>query len=171
MSDLPTVAYVLPGNTPEKAPMPAFDPIEANYFDMFAPQYYNLETVQTLMKEGGGPLLLQVERVDVEYVFNPEHGEDSGEWKPVVHFVGNSPALVLNQTRAKVLMKATRSIHVSDWQRVGWLELAAGIENGNAQLLITPADAPGEATQSGTVTVADNGSSTAIDDLNEELFG
>ena len=171
MSNLPTVAYALPGNTPDKAPMPDFDPKEANYFDMFAPQYYNLETVQALMKEGGGPLLLQVEQVIVEYVYNPEHGEDSGEWKPVVHFVGSGPALVLNQTRAKVLMKATRSIHVDDWQRVGWLELAAGIENGKAQLVIAPSDAPGEATNASAVTASGNGSKTAIDDLNEELFG
>jgi len=26
--------------------MPTFDPNNANYFDMFAPQYYNLDTVQ-----------------------------------------------------------------------------------------------------------------------------
>jgi hypothetical protein len=171
MSDLPSVTYVLPGNTPEKAPMPAFDPIEANYFDMFAPQYYNLETVQALMKEGGGPLLLEVENVAVEYVYNPERGEDSGEWKPVVHFVGGGPALVLNQTRAKVLMKTTRSIHVGDWQRVGWLEVAAGIDNGKAQLVISPASAPGEATHSSANSVGDNGGKTAIDELNEELFG
>ena len=171
MSDLPSVAYVLPGNTPEKAPMPAFDPREANYFDMFAPQYYNLETVQALMKEGGGPLLLEVENVAVEYVYNPERGEDSGEWKPVIHFVGGGPALVLNQTRAKVLMKATRSIHVGDWQRVGWLEVAAGIDNGKAQLVIAPASAPGEATHSSANSVGDNGGKTAIDELNEELFG
>ncbi len=68
--------------------------------------------------------------MDVEYVYNPEHGEDSGEWKPVVHFVGSGPALVLNQTRAKVLMKATRSIHVDDWQRVGWLELRPVLRTG-----------------------------------------
>ena len=171
MSDLPSVAYVLPGNTPEKAPMPAFDPIEANYFDMFAPQYYNLETVQALMKEGGGPLLLEVENVAVEYVYNPERGEDSGEWKPVIHFVGGGPALVLNQTRAKVLMKATRSIHVGDWQRVGWLEVAAGIDNGKAQLVIVPANAPGEVTHSSANSVGDNGGKTAIDELNEEHFG
>ena len=170
MSQL-TTTFDLPENTPENAPMPAFDPGEANYFDMFSPQYYNLETVQALMKEGGGPLLLQVEQVAVEYVYNPEHGEDSGDWKPVVHFLGNGPALVLNQTRAKTLMKATRSIHVEDWQRVGWLEVAAGIENGNAQLVITPSIAPGEATHSGAVTAGDNGGEMAIDELNEELFG
>ena len=171
MSDLPTVTYVLPGNTPDKAPMPAFDPMEANYFDMFAPQYFNLETVQALTKEGGGPLLLEVENVAVEYVYNPEHGEDSGEWKPVVHFVGGGPALVLNQTRAKVLMKATRSIHVTEWQRVGWLEVAAGIENGKAQLVIAPTSPPGEASQSGVNTTSENGGKSKIEQLNEELFG
>lgn len=171
MSDLQTVAHALPSNTPDKAPMPAFDPTGANYFDMFAPQYYNLETVQALVKEGGGPLLLQVESVDVEYVYNPEHGEDSGEWKPVVHFVGNGPALVLNQTRAKVLMKATRSIHVRDWKRVGWLELEAGIESGNAQLLITPANLPGDLRNHGVAETGDRGGKSVIDEINEELFG
>ena len=171
MSDLPTVSYVLPANTPEKAPMPIFDPGDANYFDMFAPQYYNLETVQALMKEGGGPLLLQVERVAVEYVYNPERGEDSGEWKPIVHFVGGGPALVLNQTRAKVLMNATRSIHVVDWQRVGWIEVAAGIESGKAQLVISQANAPRELPKRNEVAASDNGDESAIDVLNEELFG
>ena len=168
MSQL-TTTFDLPAKTPEKAPIPAFDPGDANYFDMFAPQYYN--PVQALMKEGGGPLLLQVENVAVEYVYNPEHGEDSGEWKPVVHFLSDGPALVLNQTRAKVLMKATRSIHVGDWQRVGWLEVAAGIENGKAQLVIVPSDAPGEATHASADSSGDNGGNTAIDELNEELFG
>lgn len=171
MSDLsPVPAYELPGNTPEKAPLPTFDPNQANYFDMFAPQYYNLETVQALMKEGGGPLLLEVERVAVEYVYNPEHGEDSGEWKPIVYFVGEGPALVLNQTRAKVLMKATRSIHVSDWHRVGWLEVSAGIENGKAQIVIEPANPSGAKAQDGAAAAQDAASSV-LEAINEDLFG
>lgn len=160
--------YPVPANTPVKAPAPLFDPEDANYFDMFAPQYYNLETVQALMREGGGPLLRQVERVAVEYVFNPERGEDSGEWKPVIHFVGNGPALVMNQTRAKVLMNASRSIHVNEWHRVGWLEVSAGIENGQAQIVITPANPPQGTEPSAT---GDNGRASALDEVNELLFG
>lgn len=160
------VPYTLPDNTPEKAPMPDFNPGDANYFDMFAPQYYNLDTVQALMKEGGGPLLLQVERVAVEYVYNPERGEDSGDWKPVVHFVGNGPCLVLNQTRAKVLMQATRSIQVNQWQRVGWLEVSAGIDNGRAQIVIAPASPP-----PGQPQPSQNGKGPDIDELNDMLFG
>ena len=160
--------YPVPANTPVKAPAPVFDPQDANYFDMFAPQYYNLETVQALMREGGGPLLREVERVAVEYVFNPERGEDSGEWKPVIHFVGNGPALVVNQTRAKVLMNASRSIHVNEWHRVGWLEVSVGIENGQAQIEITPAKP-----QSGTdpSVTGGNGRTGALDEVNDLLFG
>ena len=163
MSDLQEKSYQLPENTPEKAPVPNFDPNEANYFDMFAPQYYNLETVQALMQEGGGPLLLEVDRVGVEYVYNPEHGEDSGDWKPVVHFYGGGPALVINQTRAKTLMKAAGSIHVEDWHRAGWLEVSAGIESGQAQILIAPSSA-----QLGLERAELEG---VVDDLDDELFG
>ena len=159
--------YPVPANTPVKAPAPVFDPQDANYFDMFAPQYYNLETVQALMREGGGPLLRQVERVAVEYVFNPERGEDSGEWKPVIHFVGNGPALVLNQTRAKALMNASRSIHVNEWHRVGWLEVSVGIENGQAQIVITPANPPPGTDPS---TTGGNGRASALDEVNDLLF-
>ena len=159
--------YPVPANTPAKAPVPLFNPQDANYFDMFAPQYYNLETVQALMREGGGPLLRQVERVAVEYVFNPERGEDSGEWKPVIHFVGNGPALVLNQTRAKALMNASRSIHVNEWHRVGWLEVSVGIENGQAQIVITPANPPAGTESSAT---GGNGRASALDEVNDLLF-
>jgi len=158
----------VPANTPVKAPAPLFDPQDANYFDMFAPQYYNLETVQALMREGGGPLLREVERVAVEYVFNPERGEDSGEWKPVIHFVGNGPALVVNQTRAKVLMNASRSIHVNEWHRVGWLEVSVGIENGQAQIVITPWNPPPGTDPS---TTGGNGRANALDEVNDLLFG
>lgn len=160
--------YPVPAHTPVKAPAPLFDPQDANYFDMFAPQYYNLETVQALMREGGGPLLREVERVAVEYVFNPERGEDSGEWKPVIHFVGNGPALVVNQTRAKVLMNASRSIHVNEWHRVGWLEVSVGIENGQAQIVITPANPPSGTEPSAT---GGNGRANALDEVNDLLFG
>jgi hypothetical protein len=54
---------------------------------------------------------------------------------------------------------------------VGWLEVAAGIDNGKAQLVIVPAPAPDEATHSSANSVGDNGGKTAIDELNEELFG
>jgi len=166
MSKLPTT-FDLPAKTPEKAPMPGFDPSVANFYDMFAPQYYNLDTVQALMNEGGGPLLLEVETVNVEYVYNPEHGEDSGEWKPVIHFKGGGPALVANQTRAKVLMKASKSIRVKDWHRAGWFEISAGIENGQAQIVILPSTIPNN---DGKTSLGKDGESD-LDNLNEELFG
>jgi hypothetical protein len=169
MSSLTEKTFVLPENTPAKAPLPTFDPSEANYFDMFAPQYYNLDTLQALMREGGGPLLLQVERVAVEYIYNPEHGEDSGDWKPVIYFAGSGPALVVNQTRAKVLMKATGSIHVKDWRSVGWLEVAAAIENGQAQIVIAPARMPSDHNVLGEVPTTEDGH-LDVDALNEELF-
>jgi len=169
MTNLPVKTYPLPENTPEKAPLPAFDPSDANYFDMFAPQFYNLETMQALMKEGGGPLLLEVESVAVEYVFNPEKGEESGEWKPVIHFTNGGPALVVNRTRARTLMEATGSIRVNEWARVGWLEVAAGIENGQAQIVLRPS--------SGLSGNGEAGPENAkledleLDELNEALFG
>jgi hypothetical protein len=160
--------FLLPDNTPEKAPVPRFDPGDANYFDMFAPQFYNLETVQTLMKEGGGPLLLKIVSVDVEYVFNPERGEDSGEWKPVIHFANGGPALVVNRTRARTLMDAAGSIQVKDWSRVGWLEVAVGIENGQAQIVIQPSANSHVGDEPGSQMDADG--SPKVDMLNEELF-
>ena len=48
MSDKLMTQYPIPENTPEKAPLLAFDTQAANYFDLFAPQYYNLDTVQAL---------------------------------------------------------------------------------------------------------------------------
>jgi hypothetical protein len=167
MSNAIAKPYQLPENTPEKAPMPAFDPGKANYFDMFAPQYYNLETVQALMNEGGGPLLLEVDRVVVEYVFNPERGEDSGDWKPVIYFKNGGPALVVNQTRAKVLMKAANSIHVDEWHRAGWLEASAGIENGQAQIVIAPSSV--DTSKSDSDPMAD--AKAKVDEINEVLFG
>lgn len=167
MSNLPVTTLDLPGNTPETAPIPAFDPSDANFYDMFAPQYYNLDTVQALMEEGGGPLLLEMDRVNVEYVYNPERGEDSGEWKPVIHFKGGGPLLVVNQTRAKVLMKAAGSIRVKEWTRVGWLEMAAGIENGQAQIVIQPSSVPAGESEA----VPGNDDNSDLDKLNEELFG
>jgi len=167
MSNLPVTTFDLPANTPEKAPIPAFDPNDANFYDMFSPQYYNLDTVQALMLEGGGPLLLEMDRVNVEYVYNPERGEDSGEWKPIIHFKGGGPALVVNQTRAKVLMKAAGSIRVQEWHRVGWLEMAAGIENGQAQIVIQPSSVQA----GGSEADPGNNGSHDLDKLNEELFG
>lgn len=166
MSNLPT-PFDLPANTPDKAPVPAFNPRDASYYDMFAPQYFNLDTVQALMKEGGGPLMLEVDKVKVEYVYNPEHGEDSGQWKPVIYFKGSGPALVVNQTRAKVLMNASRSIRVKDWHRVGWLEVSAGIENGQAQIVIQPSSVPN---MDGTPSQGEDGNFD-LDRLNEEIFG
>ena len=90
------------------------------------------------------------------------------EWKPVIHFIGNGPALVVNQTRAKVLMNASRSIHVNEWHRVGWLEVSVGIENGQAQIVITPANPPQGAGPSAT---SGNGRASALDEVNDLLFG
>ena len=165
MTDITT--FVLPENTPEKAPMPCFDPRNATYFDMFAPNYYNLETVQALTQEGGGPLLLQVEQITVEYVYNPERGEESGEWKPVIYFVGDGPSLVVNQTRAKVLMNATGSIRVHECANVNWLEVSVGIENGQAQIVIRPSDGP----VAQPVPVGSPNGQGDLSDINEVLFG
>lgn len=154
---------MLPPNTPLDAPLPNFDLAKATFFDLFLPSYYNLEVIEALTRKNGGSISLEVESVHIEYLENPKTGK--GDWKPVVRFVGDGPALALNQTRARILVKATNSIEVSDWHKVGWLKLWAGVDSGRYQILIDVAQPPNQKQPTPPK------SPPSVDEINEALYG
>jgi hypothetical protein len=151
-------------DVPRAAPEPQFDLADPdlNFADVFPENFFSLEGLQTIVDEIGGPLVLTATACTVEYVFNPEKGENSGEWRPVLSFEETDTKLVLNKTRGRTVMQLARSPLVKNWGKIGRVAIRPAIRDGHAQIVIEPAPAEKEPARS-------DGEPVDVDTINQEL--
>jgi hypothetical protein len=145
-------------NVPAKAPKPQMDLDNPNlsFDDVLPSNYFSMEDLQIWLDERGAESrILTVTGTSIEFVFDPEKGEESGNWKPCLSFAETGTMLVINKSRGQQLKKLTNSPFLKDWANVGQIAVKPGIANGKAQIVIkaVPLDSDG------------------LDKLNEDLFG
>lgn len=142
MSNLPAIVTFRPiGDVPDKAPAPKFDldNPELSASDIFQDNYFSLESLQLWLEEREADWrMLTVTGCTVEYVFDPEKGEETGEWKPCLSFQETETMLVINRSRRDMLRKMTGSARLADWGNAGQVVIKPGIFNSKAQILIAP---------------------------------
>ncbi len=151
-------------DVPDKAPVPTMDLDNPNlsFDDVLPSNYFSMERLQEWLEEREAESrILNVTGASVEFVYDPEKGIETGEWKPCLSFEETDTMLVINVTRGQQLKKMTGSPFMKDWARVGQVALKPGIGNGKAQIVF--AAIPGG-----------NGRKPLTDEedakLNEELF-
>jgi hypothetical protein len=150
---------------PETAPAPTFDldNPKLTFVNLFPENFFSLEGLQLIVDEGGGPLVLTVSGCTVEYVYNPENGENSGSWKPCLSFNEVPTRLVLNKTRARAVMDLVRSPFVRDWGGIGQIANKPAIKDGHAQIVIESVP------ENGRKGSRKKNGDVDLDALNEEL--
>jgi hypothetical protein len=77
-----------------------------------------------------------------------------------MRFTGIDTGLVLNKSRSDICMKETGSPRVSDWAKIGHIELDVGRLNGHYQLRLRRSDLNGNPGKAKKVD---------LDQLNEDL--
>lgn len=122
--------------------LPPFDLFssEITFDDLFPPKFLSAEFVEAR----GNEMTLTVEGISIEYVYDPEKGETTGEWKPCFHFREITSLLVLNKTRAETCRRITGSNRAIEWGNVGQIKLRTGADKKNRkyQILIEPVVSP-----------------------------
>lgn len=145
---------------PDAAPMPHFDlnDPELTMMDVFAPNFFNGQTVTDIYEETGGWPVYTVIACNIEPIYNGREDKDGKktEFKPVLTFAETAIRLVLNVTRASVIARAVKSKRIVDFAAVGKLELS--VPGG--------LNAKGE----GEIVIRRVMSKT-VEEINEELFG
>lgn len=140
-----TLANFQPVNdVPDKAPAPQVDLTNPHlaYDDVLPSNYFSMEELERWLEERSAESrILTVIGCSVEYVYDPEKGEESGDWKPCLSFEETATMLVINKTRGQQLKKLTNSPFLRDWAKVGQIAIKPGIANGKAQIVITAVDA------------------------------
>jgi hypothetical protein len=127
-------------NVPDKAPAPQMDLTNPNlsYDDVLPSNYFSMEELEIWLAERDAESrILTVTGCTMEYVYDPEKGETTGEWKPCLSFAETATMLVINKTRGMQLKKLTGSPFLKDWVKVGAIAIKPGIANGKAQIVIT----------------------------------
>jgi hypothetical protein len=154
---------------PDAAPMPHFDlnDPELSLIDVFAPNFFNGQTVTDIYEESGEWPSFTVVGVNIEPIYNGREDKDGKktEFKPVLSFAETAVRLVLNVTRATVVSRFVRSKRIADFATVGTVELSVpgGLNakgEGEIVLRVIP-PAHGKGRQTGQ----------SVDEVNEELFG
>lgn len=152
-----TVTSFHPVNdVPDKAPAPSMDLSNPHlsFDDVLPANYFSMERVQEWLGERGAESrVLTVTGASVEFVYDPEKGVDTGEWKPCLSFEDTATMLVINVSRGKQLKKMTGSPFLRDWAKIGRIAIRPGIADGKAQIVI------------GHVPIV-----ASDDELNEALF-
>lgn len=143
---------------PDVAPAPQMDLTSPtlSYDDVLPSNFFSMEDLQIWLEERGAESrVLTVAGASVEFVYDPEKGETTGDWKPCLSFVETGTMLVINKTRGQQLKRLAKSPFMRDWARVGRIAIKPGIGNGKAQIVIAavPEDAAAD-----------------LADLNKELF-
>jgi hypothetical protein len=138
------VANFEPTNdVPDKAPAPKFDPTNPNltFEDVQPSNYFSMESLQEWLDERGGESrILTIVGASTEFVFDPEKGVETGQWKPCPSFEETDSLLVINVSRNQQLKKLTKSPFMRDWAKAGQIAIKPGIANGKAQIVIQPVD-------------------------------
>jgi hypothetical protein len=126
-------------DVPDKAPKPQMDLTNPllSFDDVLPSNYFSMEDLQMWLEERDAvSRVLTVTGCTVEYVYDPEKGEESGDWKPCLGFEETATLLVINKSRGMQLKKLTRSPFLKDWAEAGQVTLRPGIANGKAQIVI-----------------------------------
>jgi hypothetical protein len=127
-------------DVPDKAPAPQLDLTNPNlaFDDVLPSNYFSMEELELWLEErSADSRILTVTGCTMEYVYDPEKGEATGEWKPCLSFEETATMLVVNKTRGMQLKKLTKSPFLRDWANVGQIAIKPGIGNGKAQIIIT----------------------------------
>lgn len=127
-------------NVPDKAPAPQMDLTNPNlsYDDVLPSNYFSMEDLEMWLEERNAESrILTVTGCSVEFVYDPEKGEATGDWKPCLSFAETATMLVINKTRGMQLKKFTKSPFLKDWAKAGQIAIKPGIANGKAQIVIT----------------------------------
>lgn len=191
--NLPVVVDFSPINpVPEKAPAPPIDLQNPflSFDDVLPANYFSMERLQEWLDEREAESrILTISAASMEYVFDPEKGVESGEWKPCLSFAETATMLVINVSRGKQLKAITGSPFMKDWGASGrQVAIKPGIADSKAQIIIKPI--PGGTTHmaKGQALAEDpepewaqpaangNGKGKAngrqkVDETNEALFG
>lgn len=152
-------------DVPDKAAAPQMDwhNPHLSFDDVLPSNYFAMEDLEIWLEERRAESrVLTVTRISMEWVYDPERGEETGAWKPCLSFAETGTMLVVNKSRGQQLKKLTKSPFLKDWAQVGQIAIKPGIANGKAQIVIVPVPADGKATRLNDV---------ADQQLNEELFG
>ncbi|MCO5190741.1 MAG: hypothetical protein M9918_21460 [Anaerolineae bacterium] len=170
-TDLTVIDFHPRYDVPTVAPKPQFDLSDPNlsFDDVLPSNYFSMEGLQTWLDDMGAEArVLTVTAVTMEWVYDPEKGEASGDWKPCAHFDETPTMLVINKSRGEMLKRMASSPLLRDWANVGQIAMRPGIANGKAQIVIEPV--PGAAKVKPRPA---NGESTAdfVQRTNDELFG
>jgi hypothetical protein len=166
-AELAPVAFHPVNDVPDKAPTPQMDldNPHLSFDDVLPSNYFSMEDLEIWLEERDAESrILTVTGCSVEYVYDPERGEESGDWKPCLSFAETGTMLVINKSRGQQLKKLTNSPFLQAWVQVGQIAIKPGIANGKAQIVITPT--PTNAT--GKADTSANGKT--VDEINEELF-
>ena len=126
-------------NVPDKAPAPQMDLTNPNlsYDDVLPSNYFSMEELEIWLAERDAESrILTVTGCTMEYVYDPEKGETTGDWKPCLSFAETATMLVINKTRGMQLKKLTNSPFLKDWAKAGQIAIKPGIANGKAQIVI-----------------------------------
>lgn len=159
-------------DVPDKAPAPKMDLTNPllSFDDVLPSNYFSMERLQEWLEERSAESrILTVAGCSVEYVYDPEKGDESGDWKPCLSFEEVETLLVINVTRGQQLKKLAGSPFLADWANVGKVAIKPGIANGKAQIVI------GRVIEDATEGDIDAKMGPArkavdVDGLNDELF-
>jgi hypothetical protein len=169
-SELVTVSFNPINEVPLTAPPVKVDLMDPNlsFDDVLPANYFSMEDLQIWLDERGAESrILTVTSLTMEYVYDPEKGEATGEWKPCMQFAETGTMLVINKTRGQQLKRMTGSPYLRDWASAGAVAIKPGIGNGKAQIVFTAIPAATAAPEPQGDSMADE----PLEDLNDELFG
>ncbi|MCB0094690.1 MAG: hypothetical protein KDE46_03175 [Caldilineaceae bacterium] len=127
-------------NVPDKAPAPQLNLDNPNlaFDDVLPSNYFSMEDLELWLEERGAESrVLTITGCTMEYVYDPEKGEATGDWKPCLSFAETATMLVINKTRGMQLKKLTNSPFLREWAKAGRVAIKPGIANGKAQIVIT----------------------------------
>lgn len=167
-NELAPISFQPINPVPDKAPPAQMDlnNVNLSFDDVLPSNYFSMEDLDIWLSERNAESrILTVAGCTVEYVYDPEKGEDSGDWKPCLSFEETATMLVINKSRGQQLKRLAHSPFLRHWANVGQIAIKPGIANGKAQIVITAV--PGDGEQGGTRPVDEDD----LESLNEELFG
>lgn len=142
------ISFAPINDVPDKAPVAKVDWNNPNlsFDDVLPSNYFSMEDLEMWLEERAAESrILTVTGCTMEYVYDPEKGETTGEWKPCLSFAESATMLVINKTRGMQLKKLTGSPFLRDWANVGQIAIKPGIGNGKAQIIITRVPGDGDA--------------------------
>lgn len=143
-----TVSFHPINDVPDKAPVPQLNLDNPNlaFDDVLPSNYFSMEELELWLEERGAESrVVTVIGCTLEFVYDPEKGEATGDWKPCLSFAETGTMLVINKTRGMQLKKLANSPFLREWASVGRIAIKPGIANGKAQIVITVVPAMSEA--------------------------